>query len=345
MKRVLASIVVLVLLTAAGCQSSASRAKGSEETFRLGIFPNLTHAPGHVAEGGGIFDRTMTPTKVEVTVFNSGTDAGNALLAGSIDGTYIGPGPAAALFLQSNGKVAVVSGAVSGGSSFVVHKDSDIQSPEDLHGKAIAVPGIGNTQDVALRTWLHENGLKARDEGGDVSVKAVDNADLFPLFKEGQLDGAWEPEPYPSYLVGEGVAAPYLDEADLWPNGEFVTTQLLVNTTYLQAHPEVVRKLVESNVEAINLINSDPDEAKRIAQTELVKSGAPSLDQSVVDAAWQKLTFTWDPIVSSQLQDARDAYALGALEEKPTNLTAIYQLEPLNEILQQKGEKTVEVKS
>jgi NitT/TauT family transport system substrate-binding protein len=332
MKRVMAAVAVLAVV-AAGCASSADRARGSADVLRLGIFPNLTHAPGYVALGRGIFDRVMGDTEVEVTVFNSGTEAGEALRAGSIDASYIGPGPATTLFLESDGKVALVSGAVSGGASFVVRKGAGIESPADLAGKKIAVPGFGNTQDIALRSWLEDNGLKSNDEGGDVAVVEVDNPELPQLFRAEQLDGAWEPEPYPSLLIEEGLAEPLVDEATLWPGGRFVTTHLLVSTIYMEAHSQVVNRLVEANVEAIRFMQESPEEAKATAQAQLIEAGAPSLDQAVVDSAWDALEFTWDPIQSSFEQGAHDAYALGFLDEEPTNILDIYRLSPLNQIL------------
>ncbi|HXF71747.1 MAG TPA: ABC transporter substrate-binding protein [Actinomycetota bacterium] len=341
MRRLIAATLALATL-AAGCQGSEARARGSARVLRLGIFPNLTHAPGYVALGAGIFDRVMGGTRVEVTVFNSGSDAGTALLSGSIDATYVGPGPTAALWVQS-GKVAVVSGATLGGASFVVRKGSGIQRPEDLHGKRIAVPGECNTQDVALRTWLHEQGLETREEGGDVAVAVVDNPDLPGLFRSGGVDGAWEPEPYPSLLVAEGLATPFLDEAGLWPGGRWVTTQLLVNTIYLEAHPDVVRRLVRANVEAIRMMQRDPEEAKRVAQSQLALAGAPSLDQAVIDEAWSKLTFSWDPAIDSQVEMARNAYAVGCLDEEPSDILDVYRLDELNAVLRTLGEPEVEV--
>jgi len=268
-----------------------------------------------------------------VTYFNSGSDAGTAVLSGSIDATYIGPGPATSLYLQSEGSVAIVSGVTAGGASFVVRKDAGIDSPEDLAGKRIAVPGLGNTQDVALRTWLHEHALRARDEGGDVSVAAVDNPELVGLFRAGHLDGAWEPEPYPSLLIAEGLAEPFVDEAELWPAGEFVTTVLLVNRTYMEANPDVVADLVTANVEAIQLIQDDPETAKAAAQAGLIKAGAPSLDQAVVDTAWDNLTFTWDPVAPSLIQGAANAYSLGYLDAEPSAMTELFRLDDLNDVL------------
>jgi NitT/TauT family transport system substrate-binding protein len=326
-------VLAATALIAGACASSDERARGEEGVLRLGIFPNLTHAPGYVALEQGIFEGVLAPTKVEVTYFNSGSDAGAAIQSGSIDATYIGPGPATALYLQPDSRVAIVSGVTSGGASFVVRTGAGIESPEDLAGKRIAVPGVGNTQDVALRTWLHEQGLKANDEGGEVSVAAVDNPELLGLFQAGQVDGAWEPEPYPSLLISEGLAEPFVDEADLWPNGEFVTTVLAVNTTYMEANPDVVAKLVEANVQAIQAIEDDPEAAKAAAQAGLINAGAPSLDQSVVDTAWDKLTFTWDPIAPSLIQGAANAYSLGYLDAQPVDMTALFRLEQLNDVL------------
>jgi sulfonate transport system substrate-binding protein len=336
-------IFALVAIVSTACASSANRARGKEGVLRLGIFPNLTHAPGYVAQGSGILEESLGETKADVTVFNSGTDAGNALLAGEIDATYIGPGPAASLFLRSEGKVAIVSGAVAAGASMVVRPEAGISTPEDLKGKKIAVPGIGNTQDVALRTWLHEQGLEAQDAGGEVAVVPVDNPELPQLFRSGEVDGAWEPEPWPSFLVHEGLAEVFLDEATLWPDGEFVTTQLLVSTVYLEAHPDIIRRLVQANVEAIELIEEDPDEARSIAGKQLVENGAPQLPPAVLESAWEKLTFTWDPLPATLQTGAEQAFALGYLEEEPTNVLDMYRLDILNDVLAEKGLSPVRV--
>jgi len=338
-------LVVLALcgaLLAPACSGSEARARGSAEVLRLGVFPTLTHAPAHVGIGSGIFADVLAPTKVEVHTFNSGTEAGVALLSGSIDASYMGPWPAISLFLKS-GEVAVVSGVAVGGASFVVRRDADIESPADLHGKRIAVPNVGNTQDIALRTWLHEHGLEATDEGGDVAITEADSSQLLQLFRADRVDGAWVPEPYPTYLVAEGVGDVLVDEADLWPPEAFLTANLVVSTIYMDAHPEVVRRLVEANVAAIRFTQASPLRAQAIAERRLVWAGAPEMDAAVIAAAWAKLTFTWDPVPAAMEQVARDAHALGVLEEDPGPVLGIYRLDPLNAVLDDEGLPSVEV--
>ena len=332
MRKLMIGLAAVALLGAA-CASSEQKAQGSDDVLRLGIFPNLTHAPGYVALEEGMFEQTLPGVDVQVTYFNSGSDAGAAITSGSIDATYIGPGPATALYLQPEAAWRSSPGSPRAAHRSLCARVRASPSPADLAGKKIAVPGFGNTQDVALRTWLHEQGLEANDAGGEVDVLAIDNPELLGLFQAGHLDGAWEPEPYPSLLVSAGVAEPFVDEADLWPDGQFTTTVLLVNTTFMDAHPDTVKGLVQANTEAIQLIEDDPATAKADAQAGLVKAGAPSLDQAVVDEAWGKLTFSVDPVASSLAQGAANAYALGLLEQQPTDLRGLFQLDQLNEVL------------
>jgi NitT/TauT family transport system substrate-binding protein len=334
-------LVGLVLLTSAGCRSSAARARGSEEVLRLGVFPNLTHGPAYVGLGSGIFRRDLEPTRVDVRYFNSGTDAGMAILAGEVDATYIGPGPTAELFERS-GKVAVVSGATAGGASLVVRNGSGIETAEDLRGKRVAVPGIGNTQDVALRTWLHEQGLEARDEGGDVTVLAVESYELLHLFRVGQLDAAWAATPWPGVLTTAGVARLLVDEASLWSGGRFATTHLLVSTIYMDAHPHVVRRLVRANVDAIRFIQRDLLAALSVALRGLERAGAPRLPRGVMTRAWSNLNFTWDPVAASMAETARRAYELGYLDRRPVDILDVYRLDDLNAILREMGVPAVE---
>ena len=144
----------------------------AQTVVRVGAFPNITHPQAMVGKNNGWFDKAMGPqVKVEWKSFNAGPSAIEALFAGAIDMTYIGPNPAISGYVRSNGEaLRIVAGAASGGASLVVRNDSGIQKPEDFHGKRVASPQMGNTQDVALRSWLKAHGMKTTDKGGDVQV-------------------------------------------------------------------------------------------------------------------------------------------------------------------------------
>jgi sulfonate transport system substrate-binding protein len=302
-------------------------------TVRFGVFPNITHAPGLVALADGGPLRALLPNAdIEVSAFNSGTAAVEAMFADSIDVTYVGPNPAINAYAKSDGvAVRVISGSTSGGAFLVVRPGID--GAADLRGTKIASPSLGNTQDVALRSWLASQGLATDTAGGgDVSVVPQENAQTLETFQAGTIDGAWVPEPWATRLIQEGGAHVLVDERDLWPNGRFVTTQLMVATTFLEQHPDVVRRIVLANIEAVDFVNANPTQAQQIVNAEIERYTTKQLSPELLAAAWQNLTFTVDPIASSLQTSALDAVALGLLDD-PGDLAGLYDLTLLNELL------------
>jgi NitT/TauT family transport system substrate-binding protein len=308
---------------------------GRKSRLRLGYFPNITHVQAQAGLQLGAFADALGPN---VTLdmsrsFNAGPAAMEALLAGAIDATYVGPSPAINAFAQTGGKeLRIVAGATSGGAMLVVRRDAGIAQPGDFARRKIASPQLGNTQDVALRSWLKANGLAAKDQGGNVTVLAIANADALTLLRKGDIDAAWAPEPWATRLVQETGGRVFLDERSLWPDGRFVTTHLVVRTSYLAANPEVVQKLVGAHVDATVWANANPAEARRLVNRNILEVTGAALPEAVIEAAWENQEVTYDPIASSLKKDVDDAYALGYLDRKP-DLSRIYDLTGLNRAL------------
>src|SRR5438552_2004158 len=330
---------LLAAVTLAGCSSGSSqRSKeagsvaepGEKVTLRLGYFTNITHAPALVGLEKGIFadklgpDVTLTPS-----VFNAGPAAVEAIFSGAIDATFVGPNPAINAYAKSNGEaVRIVSGATSGGAFLVVNPS--IKSAADLKSKKVASPQLGNTQDVALRSWLKDQGLKTDTQGGgDVNIVPQDNAQALEAFKAGTIAAAWEPEPWATRMVQEGKGKVLVDEKSLWPGGQFVTTQIVVRTAFLKEHPDVVQHLLEGEVATIDFMNANPAEAKALTNQGITRIAGKGLAQSVLDAAWANMTFTVDPIASSLRTGADHAKAVAVLDAG-TKLDGIYDLTLLN---------------
>jgi NitT/TauT family transport system substrate-binding protein len=342
-------LLMVISLLAAACgddstsTSDTTGGSGSTDpvTVRLGYFPNITHAPGIVGDLGGYFaDNAGANVTIETSSYNAGPEAVEALFAEALDVTFIGPNPAINAYAQSDGAaIRIVSGATSGGAYFVVREGID--TPEDLAGTSIATPQLGNTQDVALRAWLKEEGYEVDDAGGgDVSIQPQANGDALAAFIAGDIDGAWVPEPWATRFIQEGGAHVLVDEADLWPEGGYVTTHLIVRTAFLEEHPDVVKGLISGLADAIDLIESDPDQAKELTNEGIEALTDKPLTEEVIDAAWENLTFTLDPIASSLEESAKDAEAAGLLE--PVDLSGIYDLSLLNEILADHGDDEVD---
>lgn len=338
-----ARLAALAALAAVGAGAlltpGASAATPSTGTLRLGYFPNVTHAPALVGVEGGLFQQALGPNvKLSLQTFNAGPAAVEALLSGAIDASYVGPNPALTAFVQSHGAIRVIAGAASGGAFLVVRPG--INKASDLKGKVLASPQLGNTQDVALRTWLGKQGLKTDTSGGgDVSIRPQDNATSLQAFEQHQIDGAWVPEPWASRLISEGGGKILVDERTLWPGGKFVSTDLVVRTDFLKAHPDVVQSLLTGQVDAVNLLAQNPTRANQLVGLGIQHATGKALAATLITSSFRSITFTNDPIASSLQTSAKNAQKLGLL--KSANLKGLYDLKLLNKVLQAKGQPAV----
>ncbi|MFL6310081.1 MAG: ABC transporter substrate-binding protein, partial [Nitrososphaera sp.] len=337
---ILVAVFAMTLVTASIPIPAFSQTQNAQsKTLRIGYFPNINHAQAVIGLGRGDFQKALGDD-VEVTtqIFNAGPSAMEALLANQIDVTYIGPGPTINGYVRSGGEaLRIISGSASGGAVFVVRNDSGINSPQDLANKKFATPELGNTQDIALRNYLLDNGLNTIEKGGNVEVLTAKNPDIVTLFETKQIDGAWVPEPWGETLVKEGGGKIFVDERDLWPpEGKFVTANMIVRPDYLQNNPDVIKRLLEAHVNETNWINSDKTAAIQAFNIELQKLTQKTIAEDVLNASLSRMDFTYDPIRLSLIQDANDAYNLGFLPQQP-DLSGIYDLTILDQVLQERG--------
>jgi NitT/TauT family transport system substrate-binding protein len=330
------------MLAACGGTSAAddSASGDAPSELRLGYFANVTHAAALIGVQQKFFADELGTTKLSTQVFNAGPDEVEALFAGALDAAYIGPSPTINAYGQSDGDaIRIISGAASGGAQLVVR--DGIDKPEDLKGTTLASPQLGNTQDVALRSWLSSQGLdNSVDGGGDVTVAPTKNSDVGDAFDNGDVDGAWVPEPYASQLVLDHGAHVLVNERDLWPDGQFVTTNLIVRTEFLQKYPGTVEALLRGHVKAVELAQSDEDTAKKAVNAGLVTAGGKELDAAVLDRAWSELSVTFDPLASTLKTEAENAVTAGTAESQ-VDLDGIYDLRILNKILEGEGKDPV----
>ncbi len=290
---------------AGGTSTATAAAAAAPVTVRLGYLANITHAPALVAVKNGYFTKELgSAGTVKTSVFTSGTQETTAILAGQLDAAYVGPNPAINAWQKSNGTaIKIVSGVATGGASIVVKPA--ISSATQLKGQSLASPSLGNTQDVAVRYWLKQQGLTtSATGGGDVSIKPTSpNSAAVLEFKSG------------------------------------VTTVLMVTQSFLNAHPAVVADLLKANVDALNYIKSNPAQAQADANEELAAYTGKPLSSKVIGPAFKEITFTDDPDATSLTQDAQQATSVGLL--KSVNLNGIFDLTPLNSILTAADQPTV----
>ncbi|MDQ1510794.1 MAG: sulfonate transport system substrate-binding protein [Actinomycetota bacterium] len=341
------ALLLAATLALAACGSSSKTPTGAgttdttggKVTLRLGYLPNVTHAPAIVGLENGTFQKDLgSNVDLKTSDYNSGTDETTAILAGALDAAFVGPNPAINAYQKSNGTlIRIVAGTASGGAFLVVK--SSITSVGELRGKKLASPSLGNTQDVALRAFLKSKGLTTdKTGGGDVSIVPQDNSSTVTAFQTGAIDGAWVPEPYATKLENEGGKV-LVDEATLWPEGKFVTTNLMVTTKFLADHPDVVTNLIKGLAGSIDLINKQPAQAESLVSKGIEKASGKALSVDLVKASFKSITFTLDPIASSLRKDAEAAKGLGFIDS--TDLSKIYSLDIVNSLLTARGEPTI----
>ena len=346
MRRVTAAAMIGAALLLAGCSSSSSSSSGAASssattgasnapsvTVSLGFLTNITHASALVGLKEGFFAKALgSAGTLHATAFSTGTEETTALLAGQLDAAYVGPNPAINAWQKSSGTaIKIVSGAATGGASVVVTKG--ITSATQLKGKTLATPSLGNTQDVALRYWLKQNGVTTTTTGGgEAFVKpTTPNSAAVLEFKSGQIAGGSEPAPYDVEMVADGGTVLYTEPG--------VTTVLVVTQSFLAAHPAVVSDLLKGQIQANDYIASDPAAAQAAANAELTALVGKGIKASVLPAAFKEITFTNDPDASSLTTDAEQAKAVGLLTS--TNLSGIFDLAPLNQLLKAAGQPQV----
>jgi NitT/TauT family transport system substrate-binding protein len=304
--------------------------------LRLGYFPNITHAQALYARATHAFEKE-TGVPIEWVSFNAGPTAIESLLTDAVDATFVGPSPTINGYIKSRGeKFVIVAGSAGGGAGLVVRRDSGIKTEKDFHQRTIATPQLGNTQDIAARIWFEQKGYRLRDQGGDLTLIALSNPDQLTMFKKKQIDGAWTVEPWLARLELEGGGELFLEEKTLWPGGKYVTTHLVVSKDFLAGNRDAVRNLLGALIEVTEKINADKNAAIPILNQQLKKETGKPLQDDVIQRAMARVEFTWDPIGESLKKSAEAARRIGFSRSEP-NLTGIYSLRLLNDLLKEKN--------
>lgn len=325
MKRTVLSVAV-VALAAGGLLYAARPVDGKTQRVTVAYFPNVTHAQPLIGRADGDFEQALgSSVEIDWKVFNAGPAVMEAIFAGKVDIAYIGPSPAVNGYVRSQGEaLRVVAGSASGGAALVVRTGSGITKPSDLEGRKVASPQLGNTQDVALRAWLEDNGLKLKEKGGQVQVIPMANADQYTLMQKGEIDAAWTVEPWVTMLTSGAGGRIYLEESSLWPEGRYATTLVVVRRRFLEEHPEIVRSFVRAHERVTARILADPETAQRKIGEELQELTHKPMPEAILRSALARIVFTTDPMEASVRVQAEAAHRAGFLKQQP-DISGLFQ--------------------
>ncbi|HPZ44260.1 MAG TPA: aliphatic sulfonate ABC transporter substrate-binding protein [Bacillota bacterium] len=328
-------VVAALLVMLAGCGQKAE--DGQDKVLKVGYFPNLTHAQALVGLNDGTFQKALgDEIEIKEYTFNAGPSEIEALLAGEIDIGYIGPVPAINGFVKSRGELSIIAGASDAGAVLVARPGAGIKSVKDLDGKRVAIPQLGNTQDISLRYLLTQVNLMDSSKGGTVNIIPVANPDILTLLVKGELDAALVPEPWGSIIIKQAGAEIVLDAGEVWRDGKYTTAVVIASNKVLRERPELVKKWLEAHVDLTERINRDKEGGKAAINNQIEKLTRERIPDDVLDSAFERLVITYDPETESIEEFAKLSCDYGYLKEQP-DLSNLVNTELLNQVLQAKG--------
>ena len=299
----------------------------ARETIRVGHFPNITHVQALVAHhlsrtGNGWFEQRIgKDVKIEWYVYNAGPSAMEAIVADSIDLTYVGPSPALNAYAKSNGdEIRIIAGAAAGGAALVVQPDSGLRQPADFRGRTIATPQLGNTQDVACRAWLANGGLKVTQTGGDAFIVPTPNPDQLSLFQRKKLDAVWTVEPWVSRLEREAGGKVLVEQPR-----ESITV-LVSSVKFLKTKRELAKKFAQAHRELTEWIVAHPEESKQMVKQEFAAETRAEISPDLVAQAWKRIVLTTDVSPDEYHQFVANALRAGFMRKAPDLLRLIERL-------------------
>lgn len=287
-------LAAAILFTGCGDAGTSGDSAGDKVDVNIGYFNNITHAQALLLKSEGSLEKSFGENvNVNWTAFNAGPAEVEALFAGGIDIGYIGPVPAITANVKSNSDVVILSGATQGGAVLLQREDAGITSVNDLVGKTVAIPQMGNTQHLSLLHLLTENGLKAGEGEGEVRVAAVANSDVSNVMSRGDIDAALVPEPWGATLLSNGAEL-VLDYDKIYLDGTYDVAVVVVRKEFLEQHKDLVDKFLEEHKKATDELNSNQEAAITKVNDEINAATGKSLSPEILKEAFTRIGISTD---------------------------------------------------
>jgi len=247
-KSLVASVAILALgaaLTACSSEgdsgaaaASAADPRGELETttWKAGYIPAIHNSPIFYGIDAGIFDDyglTIAPDTIA-----SGAASITQLVSGELNSGFSNLFSIAFAKLQGIDLRIIMNGAAAApGFGYVeAMPDSQIQGPEDLIGKTVAVPAVRNVGDIGIMAILNEMGL----DGSKVNFVEVPFGQMASALEQGTVDAAWMGQPFANNAKKALNTKTVLDYADGTLVEGFQENVYVVDAGWAEAHPNTV---------------------------------------------------------------------------------------------------------
>jgi NitT/TauT family transport system substrate-binding protein len=275
---------LIILFTA--CSASQSKPDGTPATagqeidhlrLPMGFIPNVQYAPFYVAVEKGYF----LENGIEIE-FDYSYETDGVALVGAEDLQFaLVSGEQVLLARAQELPVVYVFGWWQDYPVGVAAKtEQGIQSPTDLKGKQIGLPGLFGASYIGLRALLNEAGLKEDDVTLDsigfnqVEALATDQEQAVVIYANN--------EPYQLAALGYDI--------DLIPVADFVqlaSNGLITNEATIANNPDLVRRMIRATTQGLADTLADPDAAFEISKkyVENLAQADQAIQRDVLEAS------------------------------------------------------------
>ncbi|MGZ3679036.1 MAG: ABC transporter substrate-binding protein, partial [Ktedonobacterales bacterium] len=254
------AILILTVILAACGTSSTNTGTGPQRAslkIMVGGLSKQIYLPNKLAAQLGYFNEQ----NLDVTLIDeaSGQSSEEEVLAGQVDagsGSYNHT-----IELQAAGKKmeCVVQLDIAPGEAEVVSsKATGITTAADLKGKKLGVTELGSGTQVLTQAIMQKAGVSP-NSGHFVPVGAGNT--FIAAMQQGQIDAGMTTEPTISRVVSTGVGkvlvdmrSPQATQQALGGNYPFIC--VFMNNDYVNAHKDVVQRMVNAYVKTLKWINS-----------------------------------------------------------------------------------------
>jgi len=233
--------------------------------------------PAWVAKETKLFEKNGLD--VQLVYFTGGTTAVLALVSGEVPICQVA-GPAVVNSALAGSDIVMIAGGATA-ADYSLISGREITRPEQLKGGSVAVSNFGAASDFIARYALEKIGLTP---GKDVSmVQAGGISDRLAAVLVGRVQ-ATVLNP-PASFIGQKKGLNVL--ADVAKLGlAFQNTGVATSRRFSREQPEIVRRYVRAQVEAVHRIYTDKQTALQIR----TKYFRGNVERDILEKTWELLT-------------------------------------------------------
>jgi NitT/TauT family transport system substrate-binding protein len=232
--------------------------------------------PAWIAKDAGIFEKNGLD--VQLVFFTGGTTAVMALVSADTPIAQLA-GPAVVNSVMAGSDATLLVGGVTSLNYYLLSR-SEIKTPEQLKGGTVAISRFGSASDFIARYALSKIGLAP---GKDVTLVQIGST---TARVDATLTGRVQATVVnpPASIIAQKRGMNVL--ADL-PKLGLVYQHTAAATTkkYIREHPDIVRRYVKSQIEAVHRIYSDKEAAVRA----LARFIGRTVERDVLEKTWENM--------------------------------------------------------